>query len=95
MDKLKCISAYRTILDQVLISQFSAKTTGFGQLGFSKLEFLNVILNLGTGFITDDDLVDVHEVLDDDLVDVHQVLEAWDFPMSNLFLLLRCRMLEA
>ena len=72
--KLKCISAYRTILDQVLISQFSA--TAFGQLGFSKFEFLNVLINLGTGFITDDDLVDVHEVLDDDLVDVHEVLDA-------------------
>ena len=62
--ELKCINAYRTTLDRVLISQFSTKTTGFDQLGFSKFKFLNVIINLGTGFITDDDLVDVHEVLE-------------------------------
>jgi len=52
---------------------------------------LNVLINLGTGFITDDDLVDVHEVLDDDLVDVHEVLDA-GFPHVRP---LRCSMLEA
>ena len=61
--ELKCISAYRTTLDRVLISQFAAATTEFGQLGFSKFKSLNVLINLGTGFITDNDLVDVHEVL--------------------------------
>ena len=49
-------------------------------LGFSKFKFLNVFINLGTGFITDDDLVDVHEVLEAGLPHVYP---------------LRCSMLQA
>ena len=29
-----------------------------------QFQFLNVLINFGTGFISDDDLVDVHEVLE-------------------------------
>ena len=57
----KCIIAYITTLDPVQSLKFSAKKNRFSELGFSKFEFLNV---LSTGFNTEDNLVDVHEVLD-------------------------------
>ena len=69
----KCIIAYITTLDPVQSLKFSAKKNRFSELGFSKFEFLNV---LSTGFNTEDNLVDVHEVLD--VVDVHEVLDVVD-----------------
>ena len=54
-------------------------------LGFSKFKFLNVFINLGTGFITDDDLVDVHEVLEAGFPCMSNLYH-WDVACCRLYL---------